>query len=87
MYVTTNGIWLFLDGLCIYALTLLVACVIYLCVTRMANIIMYDILDLYRCYFLSLPVVVDASLLSLCRWFPRPFRWCQKGEDKYDHAL
>jgi len=63
------------------------AYVICLCMTEMTNIIMYHILDLYRSYFPSLPMVVGATLLNLCRWFSRPFRWCQKGEDKYDHAL
>jgi len=71
----------------VYAMPLPANTVVCLCMIGMANIIMCHILDLYRCYFPSLPMVMGASLLNFCRWFPRPFRWCQKGEDKYDHVL
>ena len=83
-----DGQWLYLFLVWFgYVMPLLAFAVVYLCVTGMTNTIMYRILDCIMDYFPSLPVVVSASPLNLCMWPPRPFRRCQKGEDKYDHVL
>ena len=55
MYVPTNGLWLFLDSICIYAITYPIACVTCLCVSRMANIITVPYTWVYHGYFPHYP--------------------------------
>ena len=85
MYVAGSGLWMFLDGLCIYAfIPLLVKCVTCLCVTRMANIITLPCTWVFVIISSITALEVIASTLDFNFRSPHPFRWWQKGEDECD---
>jgi len=85
VHMTFGGLWLFLDGICFYAMSLLVACATCLCVSGMTNIITVPYTWLYHSYFPhyhfgSYCIHPDFAFFGLFTLF----WWCQKGEDEYD---